>query len=67
MFETELLYDVLVSPVWSNQPDITKNAHHKAVHCSLLEAETDRMSGYQQTPERLEDMRVPCERERLFV
>jgi len=52
MFETEVLYDVLVSPVcdvsinWSNQPDVTKKAHHKAAHCLLLEAETDRRSGY---------------------
>ena len=52
MFETELLYVVLVSPVcdvssnWSVQLDFTKNAHNKAAHCLLLEAKTDRRSGY---------------------
>lgn len=64
MYETEILYEVLVSPVcgvsnnWSNQPDVMKNAHHKAAHCVLLEVETDKRSGYLQTPERLEDMSV---------
>jgi hypothetical protein len=73
MFETEILCDALVSPVcdvssdWSNQPDGTKKVHRKAAHCLLLEAETDRRSGYEQTPERLEDMHVPYERERVFV
>jgi hypothetical protein len=73
VFENEILYDILVSPVcgvssnWSNQPGVTKKAHHKAAHCLLLVAETNRRSGYEQTPETPEDMNVPYERERLFL
>jgi hypothetical protein len=46
MFESEILYDALASPVcdvpstWSEQPDVMKNTRHKAAHCVVLEAES---------------------------